>query len=136
MVGNGERIRFWEDLWWSDQPLCSQFPSLYKVIFVKNLTILIVLGKSYPLFWNFNFYCNLTDTEIELLQRLMSSLSSVHLSPSVVDSKAWSLSSLGLFTVKYFFLALVQFLKSCLVHFGQVFCGNQKPLQRLRPLLG
>ena len=36
----------------------------------------------------------------------MSSLSSMHLSHSTTDSKVWSLSSLGLFTVKSFFLAL------------------------------
>ncbi|RVW86687.1 LINE-1 retrotransposable element ORF2 protein [Vitis vinifera] len=25
VVGNGERIRFWEDLWWGNQTLCAQF---------------------------------------------------------------------------------------------------------------
>ena len=34
----------------------------------------------------------------------MSSLSSMHLSHSTTDSKVWSLSSLGLFTVKSFFI--------------------------------
>ena len=70
---------------------------------MKNLTVSIVLGNSYPLSWNFNFCCNLTDTEIEPLQKLMSSLSSVHFSPSMANSRVWSLSSLGLFTVKSFF---------------------------------
>ncbi|KAL6327159.1 hypothetical protein AAG906_015198 [Vitis piasezkii] len=55
VVGNGERIRFWEDLWRGNQPLCSQFPGLYRVVYVKNLTISVVLGNSYPLSWNFNF---------------------------------------------------------------------------------
>ena len=70
---------------------------------MENLTVSIVLGNSYPLSWNFNFRRNLTNIEIELLQRLMSSLSSVHFSHFAVDSRAWSLSSLGLFTVKFFF---------------------------------
>ena len=39
----------------------------------------------------------------------MSSLSSMHLSPSVADSIAWSLSSSSLFSVKSFFLALSNF---------------------------
>ena len=39
----------------------------------------------------------------------MSSLSLVHLSPSAVDSKAWSLSSSGLFIVKSFLLAVSNF---------------------------
>ena len=89
--------------------MCSQFPGLYKVISVKNLIVSVVLGNSYPLSWNFNFGHNLTDTKIELFQRLMSSLSLVHFSPFMVDSRVWSLSSLGLFTVKFFFLPLSDF---------------------------
>ena len=109
VVGNAERIHFWEDLWWGTQPLCSQFPRLYRVISMKNLTVLVVIGNSYPLSWNFNFCCNLTDTEIELLQRLMFSHSSMHFSPSMENSRTWSLSSSGLFTVKSFLLALSNF---------------------------
>ncbi|RVX13392.1 Transposon TX1 uncharacterized 149 kDa protein [Vitis vinifera] len=88
VVGNGERIRFWEDLWWGNQTLCSQFANLYRVISVKNLTVSNVLGNSLPLSWNFIFRRNLTDSEIDLLQRLMSSLHSVLLSPSSSDSRA------------------------------------------------
>ena len=76
---------------------------------MKNLTVSIVLGNSFSLYWNFNFCRNLTDIEIELLQRIMSSLSSMHFSPSVADSIAWSLSSSSLFSVKSFFLALSNF---------------------------
>ena len=43
--------------------MCSQFPRLYKVISVKNPTVSVVLGNSYPLSWNFNFRRNLTDIE-------------------------------------------------------------------------
>ena len=86
--------------------MCSQFAGLYRVIYVKNLTVSNVLGNSFPLSWNFNFRRNLTNTEIDLLQRITSSLSSVFFSPSLADSRAWSLSSSGLFSVKSFFLAL------------------------------
>ena len=106
--GGGQRgeNRFWEDLWWGNQTLCSQFADIYRVISVKNLTVLNVLGNFLPLSWNFNFRPNLTDSEIDLLQRLMSSLHSVLLSPSSSDSRAWSLSSSGSFSVKSFFSAL------------------------------
>ena len=67
VVGNGEILRFLEDLWWVDQPLCSQFSGLYRVISMKSLTILIVLDNSYPLSSNFNFRRNLTNIEIDLL---------------------------------------------------------------------
>ena len=73
---------------------------------MKNLTISIVLDNSYFLSWNFNFHRNLTDFEIDSLERLMSSHTSVCLSPITVDSRAWSLSSFGLFLVKSFFMTL------------------------------
>ena len=46
---------------------------------------------------------------LEVLECLMRSLDRLHLSPSVSDTRSWSLSSSGLFTVKSFFLALSQF---------------------------
>ncbi|RVW39478.1 DNA damage-binding protein 1a [Vitis vinifera] len=106
VVENGERIRFWEDHWWGNQSLCSQFVGLYRVISVKNLTVSNVLGNSFPVSWNFNFRHNFTDLEIDLLKSLMSSLSSVLFSPAMADSRKWSLSSSDLFSVKSFFLAL------------------------------
>ena len=86
--------------------LCSQFAGLYRVISVKNLTVSNVLSNSCPLSWNLNFRHNLTDTKIDLLQRIMPFFSLVFFSHSLVDSRAWSLSSSGLFSMKSFFLAL------------------------------
>ena len=42
---------------------------------------------------------NLTDLEIEDLERFMSSLNRMHLSSTIPDATAWSLSSLGLFSI-------------------------------------
>ncbi|RVW38668.1 hypothetical protein CK203_077505 [Vitis vinifera] len=61
-----------------------------------------------PFSWNFNFCRNLSDSEIEDLERLMRSLDCMHLSTSASDARSWSLLSLGLFTVKSFFTALSQ----------------------------
>ena len=73
----------------------------------KNLTILVLLGNSFSPSWNLNFYRNLIAMEIENLERFMSSLSSVHLSPFAAYSRAWSLSSSSSFSVKKSFLRLV-----------------------------
>ena len=45
---------------------------------------------------------NLTDVEIEDLERLMTSLSHVHLSQFVPYVKAWVPSSSGVFSIKSF----------------------------------
>ncbi|RVW21771.1 putative glycosyltransferase [Vitis vinifera] len=105
-VGNGDRLRFWEDLWWGDQSLCSQYPRLFRVVTDKNILISSILGSTRPFSWNFNFRRNLFDPEIEDLEGLMRSLECLQLTFSVPDARSWSLSSSGLFTVKSFFLAL------------------------------
>ena len=127
VVGNGERIRFWEDLWWGNQTLCSQFADHYRVISVKTLTVSNVLGNSFPLSWNFNFRRNLTDLEIDLLQRLNSSLSSVIFSSSLADSRAWSLSSLDLFSLKSFFLASSKVSNPILFLPAKFLCSSKAP---------
>ncbi|KAJ9698203.1 hypothetical protein PVL29_007338 [Vitis rotundifolia] len=109
MVGDGEIIRFWEDLWWGDQPLGVRYPRLLRVVTDKNIPISSILGSTRPFSWNFNFRRNLSDSEIEKLESLMRSLDRLHLSSSVPDMRSWSLSPSGLFTVKSFFLALSQF---------------------------
>ena len=75
----------------------------------------LILGSARPFSWNFNFRRNLSDSEIEDLESLMRSLDCLHLSPSVSDASSWSLSSSGLFTVKFFFLALSHLSDSSLV---------------------
>ncbi|WKA01530.1 hypothetical protein VitviT2T_019810 [Vitis vinifera] len=87
VVGNGERIRFWEDLWWGDQPFGTQYPRLFRVVVDKNISISSVLGPSRPFLWNLNFRRNLSDSEIEDLEGLMQSLDDLYLSPSVPDAR-------------------------------------------------
>ena len=67
------------------------------------------LDLSYPFSWNFNFHRNLFDFKIEDLKRLMSSLTCLLLSPSTPNARAWSLSSSGLFIVKFFFVIVQSF---------------------------
>nr|CAN66499.1 hypothetical protein VITISV_010636 [Vitis vinifera] len=109
VVGNRERIRLWEDLWWGDQPLGTQYPRLFRVVLDKNILISSVLGSTRPFSWNLNFRRNLSYSEIEDLEGLMRLLDGLHLSPSVPDARFWPLSFSGLFSVKSFFLALSQF---------------------------
>ena len=88
VIGDGERICFWEDLWWGDQPLGFQYPRLFRVVTDKNILISSILVSARPFSWNFNFYRNLSDSEIEDLKSLMRSFDCLHLSPSVSDARS------------------------------------------------
>ncbi|RVW47872.1 Transposon TX1 uncharacterized 149 kDa protein [Vitis vinifera] len=48
VVGDEEKNRFWEDLWWGDQPLGFQYPKLFKVVTDKNIPISSILGSTCP----------------------------------------------------------------------------------------
>ena len=106
VVGDGTKICFWDDLWWGDQPLCLQFPKLFRVSTTKTCPISTILGNNTSLSWDLVFKRNLTDVEIVDLERLMSLLSPIHLTSSVLDVKAWVSFSLRFFSVKLFFAAL------------------------------
>ena len=67
VVGNGEKIRFLEDLWLGEQPLCVQCSNLYRLTHMRNLTISMVLALSPPSTLSLNFQRNLSDAEIESL---------------------------------------------------------------------
>ncbi|RVW99869.1 Transposon TX1 uncharacterized 149 kDa protein [Vitis vinifera] len=112
-----------------DQPLGSQYPSLFRVVLDKNIPISSVLGPTRPFSWNLNFRRNLSDSEIEDLEGLMRSLDGVHLSPSVPDARLWPLSSSGLFSVKSFFLALSQFFGSPQVFPSKFVWNSQIPFK-------
>ena len=88
MEEDGKRIRFWEDCWWGDQPLGSQYPRLFRVVLDKNISISLILGSTCHFSWNFNFRRNLSDSEIEDLEGLMRSFDGLHLSPLVSDARS------------------------------------------------
>ncbi|RVW68265.1 putative mitochondrial protein [Vitis vinifera] len=87
-----------------DQIFKDEYPRLYRVVMDKNIPISSILSSTHPFSWNFNFRRNLTDYEIEDLERLMHSLDCMNLSTSASDGRSWSL----LFIVKSFFIALSQ----------------------------
>ena len=47
-IRDGTQTRFWEDLWLGDEPLMLAYPSLYRIVRKKNVTVAQVLS-TYPL---------------------------------------------------------------------------------------
>ena len=37
VVGNGQRVKFWKDIWCRDEPLCVSFPSLFALTVSRML---------------------------------------------------------------------------------------------------
>ncbi|KAM1005917.1 hypothetical protein ACFX2A_002729 [Malus domestica] len=100
-VGNGERVRFWEDGWLEGGPLKEQFPRLFLLSMMHNQNISSFADLSTnSLSWNFDFSRNLNEVEIEEVARLLQKVEEVRLSQSRTDNRRWKLEASRLFTCK------------------------------------
>lgn len=100
-LGDGQRIRFWEDKWVGNVPLLEACPRLFRLSSLHNTPVCqfySFLNRS----WNFHFFRNLLDREVSELQFLLSVLDSTHLS-SEVDKRIWTLDPSGVFSCKSYF---------------------------------
>ena len=76
MLGDGGRIRFWEDRWCGENPLCVSFPTLYVVAASKGA----IVGEVWETTggeggWNLRFIRPFNDWEMEETRRLISLIS-------------------------------------------------------------
>ena len=94
----------------------------------KNLSISAIFGNDTSTSWDLIFRYNLTNVEIEDLERLMSLLSHVHLTPSILDVKVWVPSSSGGFLLKSFLLVSSNFLYSTPFYLDHFFVEIKSPL--------
>ena len=103
VVGNGMSTRFWEDTWLGEASLAIQYPSLYNIVQRKESYVGTIL-QSVPL--NIQFRWSLVGERwkswIHLVRRVMD----VQLTDQS-DSLHWTLTKNGSFTVKSFYLDLI-----------------------------
>jgi hypothetical protein len=95
-IGNGESVRFWEDVWLGDTSLAQQYPSLYNIVQQKHTLLADVLAQT-PL--NIAFRRSLVGNKwnrwLHLCQRLMM----VQLS-NTPDQFVWKLTDTSTFSIK------------------------------------
>ena len=104
-IGNGNKVRFWEDTWAGDQTLKGQFPSLFRLSTLRLRPISDFVDQTRLLSdgstsWNFHFSRNLLDREIIQLQALLQTLEGRHLCNTVENLRIWLADSSGLFSCK------------------------------------
>ena len=76
-VGNGRKVRFWEDVRCGEAHICSSFPSIYEVVSSKGDNVADLWeGTETSGGWNFIFERNFNDWELEEAQRFISTVSS------------------------------------------------------------
>ncbi|CAL9004181.1 unnamed protein product, partial [Prunus brigantina] len=102
-VGNGEKIRFWEDLWLKEGILKDLFPRLSSLSRRRNQSISNLVNiHEVPLSWDFDFRRNLSEAEISEVVLLLDILGKVRLNNSRSDRRSWEIEDHGSFSCKSF----------------------------------
>ena len=108
MVGNGQKVRFWEDVWLQDRPFSLTFPRLYRLSRFCNTTIASLASpNTFPVSWDFGFRRSLNDEEVGELSVLLVLLERVNLNSARADTRSWNLETSGFFSSKSFYKFLI-----------------------------
>ena len=106
-VGDGSRIRFWDDVWCGGDPLRKVFPELYRIARVKEGVVadfLHIRGDS--VHWEVNFTRLIQDWELESVSSFLDLLYSTTIHKHEEDKLIWKLSPGKDFQVKSFYNAI------------------------------
>ena len=102
-VRDGSQVRFWEDTWLGNNSLMVQYPSLYRIVRHKFVTIKQVLGQENP---DISFRRDLLGTRLPAWNELLTRLDDIQLSDEP-DTFQWNLHHNGKFSVKSMYDAMV-----------------------------
>jgi len=100
ILGNGSRIRFWDDVWCGEVPLKVAIPVLYDIARDKDALVAdhLVVGSG-----SYQFFRAAHDWEVDILASFFSSLYSTRVDGDGEDRLWWSPSHKGKFDVRFFY---------------------------------
>ena len=107
VLGNGKRIRFWEDTWCGGLPLSEAFPALYNIASSKEAMIsdIWVLSGDQGA-WDPKFERPFNDWELETVQTFIGQINNRFTILQVQDKLIWKGNVSKVFTVTDYFNSL------------------------------
>ena len=86
LVGDGIRIKFWEDAWCGEDPLCEKFPGLHTLANSNGARVQEVLERSGEAgSWNPHFVRPFNDWEMEMVEEFIATVRHRKISPLEKD---------------------------------------------------
>ena len=103
-VGDGTRIRFWDDVWCNGEPLKLVFPELYRIARVKDAVVADHMQfRGGSMYWEVNFTRPIQDWELDSVSAFLEILYSVTIHRNEEDKLIWKPSPEKGFQVKFFY---------------------------------
>jgi hypothetical protein len=118
-IKDGSQIRFWEDSWLGNNPLCEQYPVLYSIVRRKIDTIAVVMATSPP---DVTFRRDLIGPRLQSCEALLHRLDSIQLSTGT-DEFRWNLHSNGKISVGSLYKAIIQ---------SDILANNNKKIWKMK----
>ncbi|KAJ9707156.1 hypothetical protein PVL29_002241 [Vitis rotundifolia] len=107
-VGNGRRVKFWNDNWCGNFSLSNLFPSLHAFASCKEAWLVELWDHSGDEgVWNPSFSRSFNDWEVEEVERLLLTIRGRRINPLLEDRMLWKESKDGIFSVKSLYSSLV-----------------------------
>jgi hypothetical protein len=107
-VGEGSKIRFWDDIWCGERALKEEYPRLFSIARFKEASIADNMERfSNSTQWNIQFTRLIHDWEVGELASFYKSLYDCKLRGEGKDKLWWVPSRMGLFEVKSFYRVLL-----------------------------
>lgn len=100
-VGDGKRVKFWEDTWCGERMLKNEFADMYGLAIDPKLLVadyMSLMGG--VIVWNLTLRRNLFDWEILRVIELLSPLQAMHINMFQDDRRMWKVASRGEFSVR------------------------------------
>lgn len=102
IIGNGNKVQFWNDIWCGLVFHKDKFPQIYAISSFKNGLMKDAVSPSSLHNWNVTVTRNLHDWKIEECENLLHTLSHIHLKHHDYRLR-WKYKSNGCFTVSSFY---------------------------------
>jgi hypothetical protein len=102
-VGDGQRCRFWEDVWLGENSLANTFPRLYSISLDQHITVHQVFAAGIS---NLRFRRAIVGEKLVHWDNLKALCMNITLNDNEDDALVWTLSTSGKFSVKSFYLAM------------------------------
>ena len=107
LLGNGDRIIFWDDIWIFEEPLKLRFPRLFGISMDQSLSVKDMgFWDGYNWEWCLRWSRPLRSWELDQANSLLCLLNSLNYSPDCKDRVIWLHDHKGLYSVKSASLAL------------------------------